>query len=170
MAQAITGCAFLPKTSPTHATRSTCYTSAAQRRTPARQLCSRLRSSSQDETTGSLDQSQEPVRTQQEERFVSVSDLLAEVSSYCRVDSELQLFLRSVRQDSAYRQHVTVVSCQHWLILRSKTWAKTFVFEDTDEDADVWGHEQRLRAQAPSGEAECLLRLVERWRVTLIGN
>lgn len=32
-----------------------------------------------------------------------------------------------------------------------KDLGEDFVFEDTDEGTDVWGHEQRLSAQSPSG-------------------
>ena len=35
--------------------------------------------------------------------------------------------------------------------MQVKDLGEDFVFEDTDEGKDVWGHEQRLSAQSPAG-------------------
>lgn len=113
MAQAVTGHGLLPKAISVHAKRSSYYRPGPQRANPASQSRFVLCSSTQNKSTEVSDHGEEPVRPQHEERFVSVSDLLAEV----------------------------------------KDLGDDFVFEDKDESADVWGHEQRLRAQTPSDEA-----------------
>ena len=74
---------------------------------------------------------------------MSVSDLLAEVCAdsgqhTCHYSRTTSLVDGSV--DTQCQRPVQV-----------KDLGEDFVFEDTDEGTDVWGHEQRLSAQSPSG-------------------
>ena len=86
MAQAVTGHGLLPKAISVHAKRSSYYRPGPQRANPASQSRFVLCSSTQNKSTEVSDHGEEPVRPQHEERFVSVSDLLAEVKCATSTD------------------------------------------------------------------------------------
>ena len=76
-----------------------------------------------------------------QERFVSVSDLLAEVKH------SVQYSLARCVMQFCY------LSYPLYDLIQVKDLGEDFVFEDKDESTDVWGHEQRLRAQNSTGES-----------------
>ena len=83
--QAITAVARMPKAAPRPCTCSEVHTPAARRACkgrPSRLQCNSSGNSEHSETVGTSDQGQEATASQQQERFVSVSDLLAEVSGW----------------------------------------------------------------------------------------
>ena len=85
MAQAMTAVAHLPKAAPRHCTYSKLHKLAARRACTGRSSRSQRNSSvngEHNETAETSNQSQEATASQQQERFVSVSDLLAEVSGW----------------------------------------------------------------------------------------
>ncbi len=85
MVQAMTAVAHLPKAAPRHCTCSKVHKPAARRATTGRASrlqCNSSGNSEHSEVVGTSDQGQEATAPQQQERFVSVSDLLAEVSGW----------------------------------------------------------------------------------------
>ena len=81
----MTAVVHLPKAAPRHCTCSKVHIPAARRAYTGRSSrlhCNRSGSSEHSKTAGTSDQGQEATASQQQERFVSVSDLLAEVSGW----------------------------------------------------------------------------------------
>ena len=102
---------------------------------PARTFRAAVKSSAH--TNGA--NAEEKAEGSNQERFISVSDLLNEVISVdiygCRTPVSA----------------LSLAASNKLLCHQVKNLGDDFVFEDKDEATEVWGHEQRLRAQQSAG-------------------